>query len=119
MKRTIANKQKFKDINFGEDTEWAERLDIKKETKTDKVLYHYRSDHAKSATLPKKFKPKPITIEEVIPQVIPQKDLLSCVIVSNGGNKEIVQQTIDTIQKCEIATEIIIDTDIEGYIRNR
>lgn len=46
IKSSIAKQFKFKEINFGEDTDWATQIFqsglLKKEVYIDKVLYHYK-----------------------------------------------------------------------------
>lgn len=52
IRREIAERHKFEDINFGEDALWSKLIapDLHEEHFVDKVLYHYRFNEKTSAT---------------------------------------------------------------------
>jgi GT2 family glycosyltransferase len=54
IRRSIASKYKFKEVNFGEDTSWSLQMvrdnAIKSEFFVDRVMYHYKFNFATSAT---------------------------------------------------------------------
>ena len=52
IRRSIAVRHQFPDINFGEDATWAKALynDIQSEYFVDKVLYHYQFEPSRTAT---------------------------------------------------------------------